>query len=92
MMTVINEIGSRRLVPSIRTHIEHVNHVTEHVRKKQEDTSCPKCGSEMVLRVVKRVSTLGNVFGVVLSFLLVGEHGMSVRPVADFHLINNCVR
>jgi restriction system protein len=60
--TVIEKIGSGRLEPSIRTHISHVNHVKEHVRKKESDTSCPKCGSEMVLRVVKKGEHAGKQF------------------------------
>lgn len=62
VMTVINKIGSGRLEPSLRTHIEHVTHVKEHVRQKLQDTSCPKCGSEMALRTVKKGEHAGKQF------------------------------
>ncbi len=60
--TVIAKIGSGRLAPSLRTHIEHVNNVKEHVKKAVESVSCPKCGGEMVLREVKKGIHVGKQF------------------------------
>ncbi len=60
--TVIAKIGSGRLAPSLRTHIEHVNNVKEHVKKAVERDSCPKCGGEMVLREVKKGIHVGKKF------------------------------
>lgn len=60
--TLIAKIGSGRLEPSIRTHINHVNHVKEDVSKIESDTSCHKCGSDMVLRVVKTGEHAGKRF------------------------------
>ena len=59
---VIDKIGSGRLQSSIRTHINHVNHVKALVRKKEDSTSCPKCGGEMVLREVKKGNNAGKRF------------------------------
>jgi hypothetical protein len=60
--SVITKISSGRLKPSMRTHLNHVNHVKEQVRAKESDTSCPKCGGEMVLRRVKKGEHAGKSF------------------------------
>lgn len=59
---VVTRIRSGRLEPTVRTHIKHVNHVKEQVRKKAEATSCPKCGSEMVLRQARKGENAGKRF------------------------------
>lgn len=60
--TVIEKINSGRLAPSLRTQSKHVNHVKELVREKEEGTLCPKCGSEMVLREIKKGVHVGKQF------------------------------
>ncbi len=66
-------IESGRLKPSIKTHINHVQHVKEIVNKKQHqpvtepilqntENACPKCGEAMVLRTAKRGNNQGEQF------------------------------
>jgi len=65
---VIQQIADGRLKSSIKTHIQHVRHVKEIVATKKELASspatktCPKCGSEMVLRTSKKGPQAGNQF------------------------------
>lgn len=59
---VIVKIGAGRLEPSLRTHLNHVNHLKEQVKKKEDGTSCPKCDSDMVPRVVKKGKYAGRQF------------------------------
>jgi predicted RNA-binding Zn-ribbon protein involved in translation (DUF1610 family) len=68
------KIESGRLKPSIKTHINHVQHVKEIVDKKQHhqakakpssrnnENTCPKCGEAMVLRTAKRGDNQGKQF------------------------------
>lgn len=51
-------IKGGRLKPSMKTNREHVN----HLKKKSNDTACPKCGSKMLLREAKRGANAGNKF------------------------------
>lgn len=59
---ICSAIQSGRLKPSIRTHLDHVQHVKTIVEKKTNDNSCPKCGMPMVLRTSRKGSTQGNQF------------------------------
>jgi ribosomal protein S27AE len=67
------KIESGRLKPSIKTHINHIQHVKEIVeqkhlqsvdnfRLKDTDNACPKCGEGMVLRTAKRGDNQGKQF------------------------------
>ena len=64
---VIKQIADGRLKPSIKTHREHARHVKEIVASKEATQSagtktCPKCGSNMVLRTSKQGPNSGNQF------------------------------
>jgi len=60
--STIERIESGRLTPSFRTQREHVNNVKTTLDIKRNSYSCPKCGSELVLRVVKKGPNQGNEF------------------------------
>jgi restriction system protein len=57
---VMKKIESGRLTPSMKTNREHVNHVKNVVEDKKDQ--CPKCGSELVVRVAKKGANAGNGF------------------------------
>lgn len=59
---VISTIESGRLRPSIKTNREHLAHVKEIVKSKQNHKACPKCGSDMVVREAKKGNNKGNKF------------------------------
>ena len=70
---ICRKIELGRLKPSIRTHINHVQHVKAIVEKKQHqpvakpilqnnENTCPKCGEAMVLRTAKRGENQGKQF------------------------------
>ena len=70
---ICTKIESGRLKPSIKTHINHVQHVKDIVEKKQQqpvtkpilrntENVCPKCGEAMVLRTAKRGDNKGKQF------------------------------
>jgi len=59
---VLEKIQSGRLMPSIRTTIQHVKHVKEIVREKENNRACPKCGESMVLRETKKGVNQGKQF------------------------------
>jgi len=59
---IINKIESGRLIPSFKTHREHVNHVKSKRTEKQSNNTCPKCGSPMVLREAKKGRNEGKQF------------------------------
>ena len=56
---ITRKIESGRLKPSMQTNRDHVN----HLKKKANDTSCPKCGSKMILREAKKGLTKVISFG-----------------------------
>ncbi|HHJ19184.1 MAG TPA: nuclease [Gammaproteobacteria bacterium] len=56
------KIEAGRLSPTFKTNREHVKHVRTIVANKAEQKQCPKCGSYMVLRKVKRGKNAGNKF------------------------------
>ncbi|GAV20994.1 DNA topoisomerase I [Mariprofundus micogutta] len=65
---IIGQIAEGRLKPSLKTSREHAKHVRRCVAAKSElaespaTKSCPKCGSEMVLRTSKKGPQAGNQF------------------------------
>jgi len=64
---VIQQIADGRLKPSIKTHRQHAQHVKEIVANKEaaqasDSKTCPKCGSEMVLRTSKKGANAGDQF------------------------------
>lgn len=59
---VIAKIETGRLNPSFKTHREHVAHVKGIIAEKSNQTLCPKCGSPMVLREVKKGDNSGKQF------------------------------
>lgn len=65
VLSICQKIQSGRLKPSIKTHIDHVNHVKSIVELKQQrvnDNVCPKCGRPMVLRTARTGNNQGNQF------------------------------
>lgn len=58
----ITLIGFGRLEPSSKTNRHHVAHVKQIIESKNNNKSCPKCGSNMVLREAKRGPNTGNKF------------------------------
>ena len=58
----ISKIESGRLQPSLKTNREHVRHVREIVKSKSNEKSCPRCGSDMVIRDVKKGANAGSKF------------------------------
>jgi len=68
VVQVIKQIAEGRLKPSIKTHVQHARHVKEIVAAKQPKAeassakSCPKCGSDMVLRTSKKGQNAGSQF------------------------------
>ncbi|MCU7837213.1 MAG: NERD domain-containing protein [gamma proteobacterium symbiont of Taylorina sp.] len=59
---ITRKIESGRLKPSFNTNREHVQHVKNIVKEKQNNNSCPKCGADMVLRKAKKGSNAGQEF------------------------------
>ena len=55
-------IQSGRLTASFKTDRAHVKHVQSIVAQKEAVQRCPKCDSEMVLRVAKKGQNAGNKF------------------------------
>jgi restriction system protein len=65
VLAVCDKIASGRLKPSIRTHINHVQHVKAIVEEKQrqvDENACPKCGSPMILRTARNGDNQGKQF------------------------------
>lgn len=60
--SVIANIESGRLSPSFKTNNEHVKHVKSNLAEKKNGQLCPKCGSQLVLRVAKQGTNKGNEF------------------------------
>jgi len=59
---ITDKIQSGRLTPSFKTNREHVAHVKTIVAEKENSNSCPKCGSSMVIRKVKKGANIGKEF------------------------------
>ena len=60
VQTIIDSIEGGRLARSFKTNREHVAHVKSIVAEKAGAPSCPKCGSTMVSRAVKRGANAGS--------------------------------
>jgi len=58
----IRIIESGRFERSFKTNREHVKHVKDIVKAKQNGMACPKCGNTMILRTVKKGVNAGNQF------------------------------
>lgn len=61
-LSIIEAIESGRLTRSLKTNREHIQHVKEIIVEKSNHQLCPKCGSEMVKREVKKGTNKGNLF------------------------------
>ncbi len=59
---ITGKIESGRLAPSFKTNREHIKHVKNIVTDKENNKTCPKCGSSMVLREAKQGSNIGKKF------------------------------
>lgn len=59
---ITSKIETGRLTPSFKTNREHVKHVKTIVAEKESHQQCPKCGSAMVIREVKKGQNIGNKF------------------------------
>ncbi len=59
---IIKKIGSGRLVPSFKTHREHVANVQKIKSDKQNAVICSDCGAKMVLRTAKKGQAAGEKF------------------------------
>lgn len=60
--SITRKIQAGRLTPSLKTNREHVKHVKTIIAKKENNQTCPKCGSDMTLREVKKGQNSGNKF------------------------------
>ena len=58
---IVQKIEQGRLQPSLKTHIAHAQHVKAIIQDKQNNI-CPRCGSQMVIRVVKKGINQGKEF------------------------------
>ncbi|MBN1445459.1 MAG: NERD domain-containing protein [Candidatus Omnitrophica bacterium] len=56
------KIEEGRLTPSLKTEREHVKHVRQIAEEKKAANLCPRCGSPMVLREVKKGQNSGKKF------------------------------
>jgi hypothetical protein len=59
---IVSMIESGRLTNSFKTHREHVRHVKEIVKEKVNKNVCPRCSSQLLLRVAKQGANKGNEF------------------------------
>ncbi len=59
---LVDKVQDGRLKNSFKTKRDHVNHVRDIVREKQNREVCPKCGSSMVVREVKKGPNRGKRF------------------------------
>lgn len=59
---IIKKIEAGRFTRSFKTNRDHVRHVKEIVKEKENSVSCPKCGGDMVKREVKKGERKGQQF------------------------------
>lgn len=59
---IILTIENKRLSKTIKTHFAHAQNVKNIVKEKNNKNFCPKCGSELVLRIAKKGINKGNKF------------------------------
>ncbi len=62
VQTIIEQIETGRYPRNFNTHRAHVKHVKTIKAKKDTQTTCPKCGSEMILRTAKKGKNTGKQF------------------------------
>jgi len=62
VVSVTHKIESGKLIPSFKTNRAHVKHVKRFVANKNDQKQCPKCGSVMVKREVKKGQNIGKKF------------------------------
>lgn len=55
-------ISEKRLSQTLKTHVNHVQHVKDIVREKKKKNLCPRCGSPLVKRISKRGANIGSEF------------------------------
>ena len=55
-------IAKKRLSNTLRTNIQHVQHINNIVQEKENKNLCPRCGNTLVKRISKRGITKGNEF------------------------------
>jgi restriction system protein len=84
VMDLISKIENGRLAHSFKTNRDHVAHVRSIIVEKAASPTCPKCGSSMVSREVKRGANAGSrIWGCTrypaCRGLLAPESGVSVR-------------
>ena len=60
VQTIIDTIEGGRLARSFQTHRDHVAHVKSIVAEKSSAPGCPKCGSVMVARMVRKGANAGR--------------------------------
>jgi predicted RNA-binding Zn-ribbon protein involved in translation (DUF1610 family) len=59
---IVSLIENGQLSKTRKTNKEHVKHVKKIVKEKESTSICPKCGSDLVLRVSKQGINKGNKF------------------------------
>nr|WP_319396328.1 NERD domain-containing protein [uncultured Desulfobacter sp.] len=59
---VVQAIELGRFDRSLKTHVDHARHVKKVVAEKQQANRCPKCGSPLVVRIVKKGPNAGSQF------------------------------
>lgn len=59
---IVRLIEGGRLTPSFETQRQHVKNVKSRLENKENSNLCPKCGSELVLRIAKKGANKGNEF------------------------------
>lgn len=64
VIEIKEKIEQGRLTPSFKTNREHVRHVKNIVAGKAVNNipSCPKCGSSMILREIRKGQNIGKKF------------------------------
>ena len=62
LQKALEAIATGRLTPSLKTHRAHVKHVESIVKEKQSGENCPRCGSAMVRRTIKKGDKSGQEF------------------------------
>lgn len=62
VQTLIEQIETGRYPSTLATHQKHVRYVKTIKNEKENKISCPKCGSEMILRTAKKGKNQGKQF------------------------------
>lgn len=59
---ILKKIQSVQLKPGLKTNFLHIQNLNENHLKKDFSQSCPKCNGNLVVRVNKKGSNIGNKF------------------------------